>query len=87
MGISPEIKERGRKRKAPSTAERWIKAAVAVVVGNALYYALISHLPPEARHRPFQLDFGVLVDFWFCLFFYGAVELALFLWRRRKRRT
>ena len=87
MEISPEIKERSRKGKTPSTAERWIKAVVAVIGGNALYYALISHLPPAARHRPFQLDFGVLVDFWFCLFVYGALELVLYLWRRRRHRA
>jgi Na+/H+ antiporter NhaC len=83
--IPPEVQERASKKKAAATAERWIKALIAVLAGNALYYAALPHLPPAARHEPFQFDLGVIVDLWFCLFAYGLVELGLFLWRRSKR--
>ena len=61
-----------------------MKALVAVLLGNGLYYALFPHLPPAARHRAFRLDIGLLVDFWFCLFVYGVLELAAFLRARIK---
>ena len=83
--IPPEIQQRARKKKAASTVARWIKALIAVLAGNALYYTLLPHLPPAARHYPFKFDLGVIVDLWFCLFVYGFVELGLILWRRRKR--
>ena len=58
---------------------KWIKYLVAILMGNGLYFALYPHLPPAARHRPFRLDLGTLVDFWFCLLVYGILELAAFL--------
>jgi hypothetical protein len=67
-----------------ASAERWLKSLIAVVVGNALYFTLMPHLPPGARHRPFTLDWGVAVDFWFCLCVYGLLDLVKFL-RKRKR--
>ena len=37
---------------------------VAVLGGNFLYFVvLFPYLPPAARHRPSQLDWGLLVDF------------------------
>lgn len=62
-----------------AAATRWIKYLVAVVLGNALYFRLSSHLPPAARHQSFGFDLGTIVDFWFCLFVYGVLELAAFL--------
>ena len=67
-----------------ATAQRWIKLLLAIVLGNALYYSLSPHLPCAARHRPFELDLGVLVDLWFCLFVYGLLELGGLLRRRRR---
>jgi len=49
---------------------------VAVLAGNFLYLALEPRLPPRARHTPFQIDWGLAVDFWFCLVFYGLLALA-----------
>jgi hypothetical protein len=40
-----------------------LQAFVAVVLGNAVYLVLAPSLPVAARHRPFQLDLGTLVDF------------------------
>jgi hypothetical protein len=52
------------------------KSFVAVVSGNAFYFLILMPLlPPVARHRPYQLDLGLIVDFWVCLACYGIVEL------------
>jgi hypothetical protein len=56
-----------------------MKFVLAVVLGNALYFALSPHLPPAAQHRSWTIDLGTVVDFWFCLLVYGLLELgALF---------
>jgi hypothetical protein len=52
----------------------FIQSFVAVVVGNVVYYLLMPHLPPAARHNPAKMDLGVLVDFWFCLVCLGAIK-------------
>lgn len=67
-----------------ATSARWIKSLVAVVAGNVLYFSLLPYMPPAARHEPFQLDLGVLVDFWFCLVVYGLIELVVQVRRRRR---
>ncbi|MGH9435200.1 MAG: hypothetical protein ACRD06_04285 [Terriglobia bacterium] len=66
-----------------SSSRRWIKYLAAVVVGNLLYLRLSPFLPPGARHHHL-VDWGTFVDLWFCLFVYGVIESALFLWRRRR---
>jgi len=64
---------------------RLIKQAIAVVVGNLLYYfVLMPHLPVAGRHRPDKLDLGLVVDFWICVVVYGLIELVDR--RRRSRR-
>ncbi len=63
-------------------AINWIKYLVAIVLGQALYFAVSPHLPPAARHQPFRFDLGTVIDFWFCLFVYGLIELVVFLRRR-----
>jgi hypothetical protein len=68
-----------------STARKWMKYLVAIILGNGLYYALYPDLPPSAQHRSFPVDLGTLVDFWFCLFVYGLLELGAFLHSRQKR--
>ncbi len=47
----------------------------AVLLGNALYFGLVSHLPERARHVQNQIDWGLAVDAWFCLVFYGLLGL------------
>jgi hypothetical protein len=51
-----------------------LQSFIAVVAGNAVYFLLMPHLPAAARHDPAHLDLGVLVDFWFCLVFLGAIK-------------
>jgi len=51
------------------------QALVAVLAGNTIYFALQSWLPPRARHQPFQIDWGLAVDFWICLACYGLLRL------------
>jgi lipopolysaccharide export LptBFGC system permease protein LptF len=53
------------------------KSLIAVIAGNVLYLLIFSVLPEPARHRPFKLDLGLAVDLWFCLIFYGLIELFL----------
>ena len=62
----------------------WIKYLVAIVLGQALYFSVAPYLPPAARHERFQFDLGTVVDFWFCLFVYGLIELVVFLRNRAK---
>jgi hypothetical protein len=35
----------------------------------------MPHLPPAARHEPYRLDWGLLIDAWICLVLYGLIEL------------
>jgi hypothetical protein len=52
----------------------FVQSLIAVVAGNAAYFLLMPHLPPAARHDPARLDLGILVDFWFCVVFLGAIK-------------
>jgi hypothetical protein len=62
---------------------RYWKTIVAVLAGNFIYFVLLySWLPPHARHRRNQIDLGLLIDFWICLFLWGLLELSS---RRKKR--
>lgn len=54
----------------------FIHALIAVLAGNAAYYMLMPYLPPRARHVLFQIDLGLVVDFWFCLVIFGIVKTA-----------
>jgi hypothetical protein len=54
---------------------RFWRSFVAVLVGNAIYFSVERFLPPRAQHHPFQIDWGLAVDFWFCLVCYGLVRL------------
>ncbi len=58
------------------------KSLIAVLAGNAVYFLLMPHLPPAARHAPGRLDLGLLIDFWFCVVAYGVVDL----WQRFRAR-
>jgi hypothetical protein len=52
----------------------FVQALVAVLAGNVLYFLVLPHLPPQARHVPPRVDLGMLVDFWFCLVIFGAIK-------------
>jgi hypothetical protein len=43
------------------------QALLAVLLGNAAYFLLLPHLPPGARHVPFRVDPGLILDFGFCV--------------------
>ncbi|MGD0990793.1 MAG: hypothetical protein ABR874_23560 [Candidatus Sulfotelmatobacter sp.] len=59
----------------PSVLLNLIQAFAAVVLGNVAYFLLAPSLPLP-RHRPFQMDIGLLIDFWFCLVAYGLIRTA-----------
>jgi hypothetical protein len=52
------------------------QALLAVVLGNVVYFAIAPSLPAVARHHPFHMDLGTIVDFWFCLVAYGLIRSA-----------
>lgn len=61
---------------------KYWKTLVAVLGGNLIYYALLYRwLPANLRHRRNQLDLGIVLDFWICLFVYG---LLAFRFKRPK---
>ena len=61
--------------------QHW-KWVVAVFAGNVLYFfVLYRWLPPEARHRRNQIDLGLIIDLWVCIFIYG---LLAFTSRKKK---
>ena len=59
-----------------SVMVNFVQALLAVVLGNVAYFLLAPSFPPAARHRPFRVDLGMLVDFWFCLVAYGLIRTA-----------
>jgi len=52
----------------------FVHSLVAVLAGNAAYFLLMPLLPARAHHAPFQIDLGLIVDFWFCLVAFGIVK-------------
>jgi hypothetical protein len=60
----------------------YLQSLLAVLLGNAAYYVLMPSLPQAARHHLFQIDLGLLVDFWFCLVAFGLIRTAQW-WRHR----
>ena len=65
------------------SAANFLHALVAVLAGNAVYFLLEKYLPASARHSPFKIDLGMLVDFWFCLVVFGIIKTVA----ARRRRT
>jgi hypothetical protein len=55
---------------------RYWQPALAVIIGNTVYLLVERYLPPRARHKPFRIDWGLAVDFWFCLVFYALLRLV-----------
>jgi len=55
---------------------------LAVLLGNLAYFAIMPKLPASARHVPFRLDLGLLLDCCLCTVAFVLVSLA---WRRRGR--
>ncbi len=63
----------------------FVHSLVAVVAGNAAYFLLMPYLPLRARHMPFRIDLGLVVDCWFCLVALGVVKM-LSRYRRESKR-
>lgn len=59
-----------------STARRWAEFLVAVLIGNIVYLAVEPQLPPVMRHRMYQIDPGLAIDFVMCVAAYGLVRLV-----------
>jgi hypothetical protein len=51
------------------------RSLFAVLSGNAIYFSIMRWLPPKAQHVPFQIDWGLAVDFWICVFCWGLIRL------------
>ena len=46
------------------TKRRWIEYAVAVLVGNGIYFwVLHPGLPPALQNQPYRFDAGLAIDF------------------------
>jgi hypothetical protein len=60
----------------PTVLMNFLQALLAIILGNVVYFALVPSLPPAARHRPFRVDLGMVLDFWFCLVAYGLIRTA-----------
>lgn len=56
---------------------RFLIAAVAVILGNAIYLSLQRFLPLRAHHNPFRIDLGLIADFWLCVVIFNLL-VALF---------
>ncbi|MBI1358108.1 MAG: hypothetical protein GC160_27555 [Acidobacteria bacterium] len=52
----------------------WKRSLLSVLLGNVIYYAIIDDLPRAIKHRPFEYDPGLAVDFWICVMVYGAIR-------------
>jgi hypothetical protein len=59
-----------------ATARTWVEYLVAILLGNAIYYlSLQPHLPDFLRHKLFNADLGVFLDFIVCVGIYGLIRL------------
>lgn len=74
--LGDEAPEGGAVVSKPGLMVSFVQAFAAVVLGNVVYFAIASSLPPAARHRPFKMDLGMAVDFWCCLVAYGLIRTA-----------
>jgi len=59
------------------TPRRWVEYLISVLVGNAIYFAvLLPGLPRSLQHQPFSVDAGLLLAFLCCVLVYGAIRLG-----------
>jgi hypothetical protein len=64
---------------------RFFIALAAVVIGNAIYFALTPLLPQNARHTAFKLDWGLVLDFWICVVVFNLL-LMIFKTKSKSHR-
>jgi hypothetical protein len=63
---------------AKSPAVRnFLEALLAVLAGNAVYFLLMPHLPPAARHAWLKEDWGLVVDFGICTIIFVIVKVIV----------
>jgi hypothetical protein len=70
----------------PFTWSNFAQMLIAILAGNFLYYLAMPHLPERARHHIFREDWGVVVDFWFCLVIFGAIKTVIYLRQKRSQK-
>ena len=59
------------------TPRRWVEYLISVLVGNAIYFAvLLPGLPRALQHQPFAVDLGLLLAFLCCVLVYVAIRLG-----------
>jgi len=59
------------------TPRRWVEYLISVLVGNAIYFAvLLPGLPRSLQHQPFAVDVGLLIAFLCCVLVYAAIRLG-----------
>jgi hypothetical protein len=65
-----------------------VDALVAIVLGNLIYFFVLTPLlPPAGRHAVFRVDLGLAIDFGVCVAVYGALALlARYKTTRARRR-
>jgi hypothetical protein len=51
------------------------RSLIAVLAGNIIYYSVERYLPPRAQHELYRIDWGLAVNFWFCMACYGIVRM------------
>jgi hypothetical protein len=51
------------------------RSLIAVLAGNLIYYSVERYLPPRAQHDLYRIDWGLAVNFWFCMACYGIVRM------------
>ena len=54
----------------------FVQSLAAVLAGNAAYFLLMPALPLPARHVPFQMDLGLVVDAALCLVAWAIIKAA-----------
>ena len=52
----------------------FLQSLAAVLAGNAAYFLLMPVLPLPARHVPFQMDLGLMVDGFLCVVAWGIIR-------------
>jgi hypothetical protein len=57
-----------------SSLRNFVHALIAVLAGNIVYVLLLPRLPAGAQHVPLRLDWGLVVDFFFCLVVFGVIK-------------
>jgi len=72
--LGNEARDNKSNSRKSKTMKNFLDALAAVLAGNAIYYLLMPHLPAVARHRLFQEDWGLFVDFLVCTIIFGVVK-------------